>query len=45
VIATNGKPGAFATLDAAKTGGPYFMYDVKCPKTAGRRKSRLTQHE
>ena len=31
VIATDGKPGVFATLDAgaAKTVGVYFMYDVK----------------
>jgi acetylornithine deacetylase/succinyl-diaminopimelate desuccinylase-like protein len=31
VIATDGKPGVFATLDAgaAKTVGLYFMYDVK----------------
>jgi acetylornithine deacetylase/succinyl-diaminopimelate desuccinylase-like protein len=31
VIATEGKPGVFATLDAgaAKTVGVYFMYDVK----------------
>src|SRR5690349_21392692 len=31
VIATDGKPGVFATLDAgaAKTVGIYFMYDVK----------------
>src|SRR4051795_8801164 len=31
VINTDGKPGVFATLDAgaAKTGGLYFMYDVK----------------
>src|SRR6202011_6331406 len=31
VITTDGKPGVFATLDAAapKTVGLYFMYDVK----------------
>ncbi len=31
IIATDGKPGVFATLDAgaAKTVGVYFMYDVK----------------
>src|SRR4051795_9760995 len=31
VIATDGKPGVFATLDAGaeKTVGLYFMYDVK----------------
>src|SRR3546814_17548561 len=31
IIDTDGKPGVFATLDAGaeKTGGLYFMYDVK----------------
>ena len=31
IIATDGKPGVFATLDAGakKTVGLYFMYDVK----------------
>src|SRR5678815_5741841 len=31
IVATDGKPGVFATLDAgaAKTVGLYFMYDVK----------------